>query len=41
MTESSRGEHLVDILIATAKSENPQEWSRYCELAQKTCARSR
>ncbi|MDR3486297.1 MAG: hypothetical protein P4M05_15500 [Bradyrhizobium sp.] len=35
MTESSRGEHLVDILIAIAKSEYAQGWSRYGELAQK------
>jgi hypothetical protein len=35
MTESSRGEHLVDILIAIAKSEYPHEWSRYGELAKK------
>jgi len=35
MIESSRGEHLVDILIAIARSEYAQEWSRYCELAQK------
>jgi hypothetical protein len=35
MNESSRGEHLVDVLIAIAKSDYPQEWSRYGELAQK------
>jgi hypothetical protein len=35
MTEPSRGEHLVDILITNAKSEYPHEWSKYCDLAQK------
>ena len=35
MTEPSRGERLVDILITIAKSEYPREWSNYCDLAQK------
>jgi hypothetical protein len=36
MTEPpSRGERLVDILITIARSEYPQEWSHYCELARK------
>lgn len=35
MTEASRGEHLVEILIAIARSEYPDEWSKYCDLAQK------
>jgi hypothetical protein len=35
MTEASRGEHLVEILIAIARSEYPDEWSKYCDLAHK------
>src|SRR5262249_15220891 len=35
MTESSRGERLVDILITISRSEYPHEWSHYCELARK------
>jgi hypothetical protein len=31
----SRGERLVDVLIAIARSEYPNEWSHYCDLAQK------
>src|SRR3954454_21549970 len=35
MTEASRGEHLVEILITIARSKFPDEWSKYCDLAQK------
>jgi hypothetical protein len=33
--EASRGEHLVEILIAIARSEYPDEWSQFRDLTQK------